>query len=191
MERAAYLERDAAAGTGFFGQCGGFVHSGFLAADDQLARAVVVADLHTAQLCSLLTAGCKCLPVKVQHGGHAAVDALCSFGHGFAAVSGQLDGLLCGEHPGSFQRGVFAQRKPGHISGFHALLGQHCGHAAGKGHHAGLGVFGLIQKAVRVLKADAVQVEVQLCTVKCRPERGRAFVKFFAHAGVLCPLTGI
>ncbi len=65
----------AAAGTGFFGQCGGFVHGGFLAADDQLARAVVVADLHTAQLCSLLTAGCKCLPVKVQHGGHAAVDA--------------------------------------------------------------------------------------------------------------------
>ena len=39
-------DRDAAAGTGFFGQCGGFVHSGFLAADDQLTRAVVVADLH-------------------------------------------------------------------------------------------------------------------------------------------------
>ena len=31
----------------------------------------------------------------------------------------------------------------------------------------GLGVFGLIQKAVRVLKADAVQVEVQLCAVEC------------------------
>ena len=187
MERAAHLERDAAAGTGFFGQCGGFVHSGFLAADDQLTRAVVVADLHAAQLCRLLTAGGKCLPVKVQHGGHAAVNALCSFGHGFAAVSGQLDGLLCGEHPGSFQRGVFAQRKPGHISGFHALLGQHCGHAAGKGHHAGLGVFGLIQKAVRVLKADAVQIEVQLCTVKCRPERGRAFVKFLPMPGCCAP----
>ncbi len=40
-------------------------------------------------------------------------------------------------------------------------------------------------------RADAVQIEVQFCTVKCRPERGRAFVKFFAHAGVLCPLTGI
>ena len=128
VERAAHLERDAAAGTGFFGQCGGFVHSGFLAADDQLTRAVVVADLHTAQLCSLLTAGCKCLPVKVQHGGHAAVNALCSFGHGFAAVSGQLDGLLCGEHPGSFQRGVFAQRKPGSVSGLHAMLGQHGEH---------------------------------------------------------------
>ena len=71
------------------------------------------------------------------------------------------------------------------------MLGQHGGDAAGKGHHAGLGVFGLIQNAVRVLKADAVQVKIQHRTVEGGPEGGGAFVKFFAHAGVLGTLTGI
>ncbi len=71
------------------------------------------------------------------------------------------------------------------------MLGQHGSDAAGKGHHAGLGVFGLIQNAVRVLKADAVQVKIQRRAVEGRPEGGRAFVKFLAHAGVLRTLTGI
>ena len=191
MEGAAHLQRKAAAGTGGFGQFGGLIHSGLLAADDQLAGAVVVADLHTAQRRSLFAAGGKRSAVQAQHGGHAAVDALGRIGHGFAPVGGQLNGLLGGEHPGSFQRGVFAQRKPGSVSGLHAMLGQHGGDAAGKGHHAGLGVFGLIQNAVRVLKADAVQVKIQHRAVEGGPEGGGAFVKFFAHAGVLGTLTGI
>ena len=53
-------------------------------------------------------------------------------GHGFAAVGGQLDGLFRGEHPGCFQRGIFAEGKPGGVCGLYALFGQHCGHAAGK-----------------------------------------------------------
>ncbi len=93
-------------------------------------------------------------------------------GHGFAAVGGQLDGLLGREHTGGFQRGVFAERKPGGISGVDALFGQHGGDAAGKGHHAGLGVFGLVQNAVRVLKADAVQVKIQRRAVEGGPEGG-------------------
>ena len=108
-----------------------------------------------------------------------------------AAVGGQLDGLFRGEHPGCFQRGIFAEGKPGGVCGLYALFGQHCGHAAGKGHHAGLGVFGLIQNAVRVVEADAVQIKIQRCAVKGRPEGGRCFVKFLAHAGVLCTLTGV
>ena len=167
------------------------IDSGLVTANDQLAGAVVVADLHTAQRRRLFAADGEGIPVKVQHGGHAAVNALCSFGHGFAAVSGQLDGLFRGEHPGCFQRGIFAEGKPGGVCGLYALFGQHCGHAAGKGHHAGLGVLGLPQNAVRVLEADAVQVKIQHGAVECGPEGGRCFVKFFAHAGVLCPLTGI
>ena len=81
---------------------------------------------------------------------------------------------FCGEHPGCLQRGVFAQRKPRQIGGLYTLFRQHGGHTAGKGHHAGLGVFGLVQNAVRVLKANAVQVKIQRCAVKGRPEGGDA-----------------
>ena len=44
-------------------------------------------------------------------------------------------------YTGGFQRGIFAQRETGHISGLDPLLGQNGGYAAGKGHHAGVGVF--------------------------------------------------
>ena len=120
-----------------------------------------------------------------------SADAAGRGGHGFAAVGCQLNGLLGGEYTGGFQRGIFAQRETGHISRLDPLLGQNGGYAAGKGHHAGLGVFGLIQNAVRVLKADAVQIKIQRCAVKGRPEGGRCFVKFLAHAGVLRTLTGV
>ena len=171
--------------------CGSLLHRSLFAADDQLTRTVVVADLDTAQSRSLFAALRKGLAVQVQHGGHAAVDAAGGIGHGFAAVGGQLDGLFRGEHPGCFQRGIFAEGKPGGVCGLYALFGQHCGHAAGKGHHAGLGVLGLPQNAVRVLEADAVQVKIQHGAVECGPEGGRCFVKFFAHAGVLRTLAGI
>ena len=71
------------------------------------------------------------------------------------------------------------------------MFGQHGGHAAGKSHHARLSVFGLVQNAVRVFEADAVQVKIQRRAVECCPEGGRFFVKFFAHAGVLGTLTGV
>ena len=191
VEGAAHVERDAAAGTGGFRQRGSLLHRSLFAADDQLTRTVVVADLDTAQSRSLFAALRKSLAVQVQHGGHAAVDAAGGIGHGFAAVGGQLDGLFRGEHPGCFQRGIFAEGKPGGVCGLYALFCQHCGHAAGKGHHAGLGVLGLPQNAVRVLEADAVQVKIQHGAVECGPEGGRCFVKFFAHAGVLRTLAGI
>ena len=191
MERAADLEGDAAAGTGGLCQFSGFVHGRLLAADDELTRTVVVADLHTAQRRRLFAADGEGIPVKVQHGGHPAVDSLGRVGHGFATISGQLDGLFRGEHPCGFQRGVFAEREPGNIGGLYAFFGQHGADAARKGHHAGLGVFGLVQNAVRVLEADAVQIKRKVCSVERGTESGRCFVKFFAHAGVLCPLTGI
>ena len=59
VERSAHLERDAPAGTGLLCKLCSLVHCGLFAANDQLARAIVVADLHTAQRGCLLTAFCK------------------------------------------------------------------------------------------------------------------------------------
>ena len=166
-------------------------HGGFFAADEQLARAVVIADLDTAQSGCLFAALCQCVAVKVHHSGHAALDALGGVGHGLAAEGSQLHSLLGREDTGGFQRGVFAQRQTGQIVGLDAVFLQDSRDTGGEGHHAGLGVFGLIQNAVRVLKADAVQVKIQRRAVEGGPEGGGAFVKFFAHAGVLRALTGI
>ncbi len=46
MEGPADLQGQAVLGAQLLGQCGGLVHGGLLAADDQLAGAVVVGDLH-------------------------------------------------------------------------------------------------------------------------------------------------
>ena len=48
MERAADIQRQAAPCPGSKRQRGSFVHRGFVTANDQLAWAVVVADLHNA-----------------------------------------------------------------------------------------------------------------------------------------------
>ena len=49
VERSAHLERDAPAGTDLLCKLRSLVHGGLFAANDQLARAIVVTDLHTAQ----------------------------------------------------------------------------------------------------------------------------------------------
>lgn len=191
VEGAADLQGDAAAGTGGFRQLGGLFYCGLLAADDQLARAVVIADLHAAQSGGLLTALCQCVAVEVHHGGHAALDALGRVSHGPAAECGQLHRLLRGKDPGCFQRGVFAQRQTGQIVGLHTVFLQDSRDTGGKGHHAGLGVLGQIQNALRVVEADAPQIKIEVCGVERLPECGVSLVKVFAHAGVLRALAGI
>ena len=61
----------------------------------------------------------------------------------------------------------------------------------GESHHAGLGVPGLIQDAVRVLKADLLQVEIHLRTVVNGTEGGIGVVQVRTHAGVLAALSGV
>ena len=56
----------------------------------------------------------------------------------------------------------------------------------------GCGVLGLIQNAVRVFKADSLQVKVQLRRRQDRPgRRDNALVQVSAHAGVLTALPGV
>ena len=191
VEGAADLQRDAAAGACGFCQLSSLFHGGFFAADDQLARAVVIADLDTAQSGRLFAALCQCVAVKVHHSGHAALDALGGVGHGFAAEGSQLHSLLGREDTGGFQRGVFTQRQTGQIVGLDAVFLQDSRDTGGEGHHAGLGVLSQIQNAFRVVEADALQIKVEVCGVERLPERGVSLVKVFAHAGVLRALTGI
>ena len=191
VEGAADLQRDAAAGACGFCQLSGLFHGGFFAADDQLARAVVIADLDTAQSGRLFAALCQCVAFKVHHSGHAALDALGGVGHGLAAEGSQLHSLLGREDISGFQRGVFAQRQTGQILGLDAVFLQDSRDTGGEGHHAGLGVLSQIQNAFRVVEADALQIKVKVCGVERLPERGVSLVKVFAHAGVLRALTGI
>ena len=55
VEGPAHLQRQAAPCTGLRSQCGGLVNSGLVTADDQLAGAVVVADLYNARIGSGVT----------------------------------------------------------------------------------------------------------------------------------------
>ena len=64
--------------------------------------------------------------------------------------------LLGRKDTGGLQGGILTQREAGQIIRLDAVFLQNSSHAGRKGHHAGLGVLGLIQNAVRVLKTDAV-----------------------------------
>ena len=109
VEGAADFQGQAALGARLLGQFGSAVHGSLFPADNQLAGAVVVADLHHAQGGSLLTAGLQLVAVQHQDGGHAAVQALGRLGHGLAAEGHQLHSTLGVQHIGTFQRRVLAQ----------------------------------------------------------------------------------
>lgn len=85
-------------GACLLGKLGCQVYGILLSADDQLTGAVVVADLHHAFFPCPGAALCQGDAVQPHHGGHPAGDAFSGLGHGFAAESGQLDGLFGGEH---------------------------------------------------------------------------------------------
>ena len=59
MERAADIQRQAAPCPGSKRQLGSLIDSGLVAANDQLAGAVVVADLHNAFVGAALQHACK------------------------------------------------------------------------------------------------------------------------------------
>ena len=147
--------------------------------------------MNNTQCGSLFAAFCEGVPVQVHHSGHAAVDAFGGIGHRLAAVSRQFHRLLGRKDTGGLQSGILTQREAGQVIRLDAVFLQNSSHAGRKGHHAGLGVFGLIQNAVRVFKADAVQVKIQRGGIKSGPESGICFVKVFAHAGVLTALPGV
>ena len=89
--------------------------------------------------------------------------------------------------------GILAQRQSGGSGGDDAPLRQQRGHARGKGHHAGLGIAGLVQNAFRVGEGDFLQVKIHLLggAVQHLSEGGEALIQVSAHAGVLAALSRV
>ena len=191
VEGPADLQGQAALGARLLGSGGSGIHSGLLAADDQLAGAVVVADLDHAQGGGLVAAGLEGLTIQGNNGGHPALDPLGGLGHGLAPEGGELNGGLGVQNTGGVQGRILAQGQARDIVGADALFFQHRSHAGGKSHHAGLGILGLVQNPVGVLKANLVQVKIQLPRVKGGAESGVGLVEILTHAGVLAALASV
>lgn len=86
---------------------------------------------------------------------------------------------------------VLAQAQPGGIGGLDAALSQHGGDAGGKGDHAGLGVLRLSDDALRVVKADGLQVKPGIGFVEDRAKGGIGLIQIAPHAGALGALSGV
>ena len=154
VEGPAHLQRQAALCTGQRSQYGGLVNSGLVTANDQLAGAVVVADLYNARIGSGVAAALQGIAVQSQHSGHAAVAPGSGCSHGFPAKGRQRNGGTGIKYACAGQRRVFAERKTGSVVGCDAGSAQHGGDAACKGGHAGLGVLGFVQHTRCIGKAD-------------------------------------
>ena len=193
MEGAADLQRQAAAGAPLLRQGCRRFHGGLLAAEDQLAGAVVVGDDHAAVGGSLVTGLLQGRPVQPQHRYHGRGPSGCGFLHGFATEGHQLHGGVGVKDPGGVEGGILAQRQSGGSGGDDAPFRQQGRHACGEGHHAGLGVPGLIQNAVCVGEGDLLQIEIHLLrgAVQNGAEGGEALIQVSAHAGVLAALSRV
>ena len=193
MERAAHLQRQAALCTGLQRQAPGLLHGVFLAADHDLPGAVQIADLRRAQSRCLFAALGQRLAPQPQNGDHGALHALGRLGHGLAAALGQQHRLRRVKHARRLQRRILSQRQSGQIIRPNARLLQNRRDTGGKGHHTGLGVLGLVQNAVGVLKAHLVQIKPQLLAgrIKGLAKCGKRFVYIAPHAGVLASLPGV
>ena len=191
VEGAADLEGQAPLGARRLGQFRRTVDGHFLAANDQLAGAVVVADLHNAQGGSLIAAGLQLVAVKCQYGGHAAVDALGCFGHGLAPEGCQLHRSSRVKDARRLQGGILSQGKSRHILRADTCRVQRRGDPRCKGDHAGLGILGLVDDAVRVVEADGFQVKIQPGCIESGAKVSAALIEITAHTGVLAALACI
>ncbi|CAN3986537.1 putative conserved protein, partial [Dysosmobacter welbionis] len=144
VEGAADLQGQAPAGALLLGNGGGLLHSGLLTADDQLAGTVVVGDYHAPQVRGRVAGILQGAAVQIQDGHHGALPAGSRLLHGLAPESHQTDSCGGVEHTGGVKGGVLTQGEARRHSGGDALLPQHRRHTGGKGHHAGLGVAGLV-----------------------------------------------
>ena len=191
MEGAADPQGHTALGTQFLGEFSRPVHSGLLAADDQLAGAVIIADLHHAQLTCLVAGRLQLVPLQGEDGGHAACQAFSGLLHGTAPEGQSLQHGLPVQHPGGIQGGVLPQGQARRRAGADAPGIQQVGDPHGEGRHAGLGVAGLRQRLDRPFKGEGFQVKVQPGVVQHRPVFGVLVIEVPAHAHFLAALTGV
>ena len=89
------------------------------------------------------------------------------------------------------ESGVLAQGQSRRYGGDDALLAQYGGESGGKGHHAGLGVAGLVDEPLGIGEADLLEVEVHLRAVQYSAEGGVGVVQVRTHTRVLTALSGI
>ena len=193
MEGSADLQRQTAPCSLFLCQSRCGLHGGLLAAENQLAGAVVVGNDHAAVGGGLITGLLQSRSVQPQHRYHGRGPSGCGFLHGLAPEGHQLHGGVGVKDPGGVEGGILAQRQPGGSGGDDAPLRQQRGHARGEGHHAGLGVAGLVQNALRVGEGDLLQIEIHLLrsAVQHGAEGREALIQVSAHAGVLAALSRV
>ena len=103
VEGAADLQGQAAAGAFFLCQSRRGLHGGLLAAEDQLAGAVVVGDDHAAVGGSLVTGLLQGRPVQPQHRYHSRGPSGCGFLHGLAPEGHQFHGGVGVKDPGGVE----------------------------------------------------------------------------------------
>ena len=158
-----------------------------------MAGAVVVGNHHGSQVPRCRAGGLEGLPVQAQDGHHGAVAALGGLLHGLPPEGHQADRRLRVKNTRGVKGGILPQGEARRRRGDDALLPQHRRQSGGKGHHAGLGITGLVQHALRVLEAGPLQVKVHLRLggVQHLPEGRVRLVQIRPHAGVLAALSGV
>ena len=191
MERAGYPQGNTTAGSFGLGQVRSFLHCLPVSAQNQLARTVVIGNYDGSQRLRLPAGLLQRLPVQAQNRNHRAVAAGGSFLHDPAPEGRQGNGLLIPENTGGGQSGVFPQGQSRRQIRRNSHLPQNRRQTGGKGHHARLGVPGLVQSFRRSLKAELLQVKVCLRPVQNGSKSGVGVVQILPHARVLAALSGV
>ena len=130
------------------------LHSGGIASDHKLSRAVVVCDDRAAHTGRLPADLLQRFALHSQHRNHGGGASGGGFLHGFATEGRQRHGGVGVKHTCGVKRGIFSQRKTRSNGGNDAPLRQRRCHTGGKGHHARLSIPGSVQNAVFICKGN-------------------------------------
>ena len=167
------------------------IHRSLLTANDQLPRAVIVADGYNAFRRCCLAAFPKICFLHAKNGRHTAGDSFRCLLHGLSAKCHGLHGFLCSPNAGSIKRRILAQRKSRRIIRPYAVFRKNIRNSEGNRRHAGLCELCLNQLVLRILEADPFSVKIQVSRIKRFPEGRFLFIKLLSHAGVLRTLPGV
>ena len=191
MEGSGNLEGNGPLRAEGLGEAGGLLHSLPGTADDQLSRTVVVADADGSYGCCLRTGLLQLLLGEPQNGRHGTVHTGRGLRHFLPPEGHHFNGGFRRNRLGTGQGGILAQREACRKVGPDAHFLQNRCDAAGKGHHRGLCVAGLVDFSLRILKGKCLQVKVQLRLVINFPKGRILRIEIPAHARMLTALSCI
>ena len=167
MERAGDAKRDALAPAACADDLGCLRDRLLLTTDDDLSRAVQVAernDFSGLELC--LTADrLEVLGGYTEHRAHAAVDALGRSRHAGTAEGHHVYRGLCVHHLCRLECRVLTEGKAGGHIRTDAMYAEDFGHTTSEGHHRRLGVAGFVDDAIRILEDETVEIIVLIDTL--------------------------